>query len=490
MNANNSFFKVIAALLALSFVVPVRAAGYERYRRVITPNAPDRFYKNIPVNDLFRTPATVSPYGGPGGGVLVRTADAVAIGSKGVITATATGVTSAVEILGVAKAMAGGPYGIAIFAVPLIAEWLLSRDTRPAPSGSSLPFEVLKESAGCTSAGCKEYSHDGQLWTSHVGACNEKFKGYAGNQYNQNGGPSEPDSCKVIFQYPGNNPVVDNYPLEVRTIPVSNAASWQPAGYPDVENKIKDKPVPPGVVEELAGKGGVIPISYAPGSGYVPIDGPASLDSPATVVTSTSGDITTNTYSQDKTGLKYDLLPDPATGKATPTVTATTVNNSTSTTTNNSTGGSTTTNTTSVTNNGTTTTTNNTTGVTTTTNNTTGAVTATTTPDKPPEAPATDTPLPEQPKLYKQKYPEGITGVWQKNRDLMANSPLFTIAKTLMPAVGMGGSCPTMPVNLNFSQWANFGTRDVAPPCVVWDWGKAICIVSACLLARRLIFGG
>lgn len=129
--------------------------------------------------------------------------------------------------------------------------------------------------------------------------------------------------------------------------------------------------------------------------------------------------------------------------------------------------------------------------------NTTSTTTTTTTdkgesstPEKPPEAPATDTDLPAQPKLYKQKYPSGITGVWQTQRDAMANSPLFTIAKTLMPAVGLGGSCPTMPVNLNFSQWANFGTRDVAPPCQVWDWGRAICIVSACLLARRLIFGG
>lgn len=112
------------------------------------------------------------------------------------------------------------------------------------------------------------------------------------------------------------------------------------------------------------------------------------------------------------------------------------------------------------------------------------------TPEKSPEAPATDTALPAQPKLYKQKYPDGITGVWQASRDVMANSSLFTIAKTLMPTVGLSGSCPTMPVNLNFSQWANFGTKDVAPPCQVWDWGRAICIVSACLLARRLIFGG
>lgn len=110
--------------------------------------------------------------------------------------------------------------------------------------------------------------------------------------------------------------------------------------------------------------------------------------------------------------------------------------------------------------------------------------------EKPPETPARDTDLPPQPKLYKRKYPQGITGVFQEQRDLMANSPLFTLAKSLMPTVGMNGACPSMPVNLNFSHWANFGTKDLAPPCHVWDWGRAICIVSACLLARRLIFGG
>lgn len=110
---------------------------------------------------------------------------------------------------------------------------------------------------------------------------------------------------------------------------------------------------------------------------------------------------------------------------------------------------------------------------------------------KPPEAPANDTALPAQPKLYTKKYPDGMTGVWRDQRSAMANSPLFTLPRMLMPSsVGSGGSCPAMNVNLTFSQWANFGTKDIAPPCYVWDWGKAICIVSACLLARRLIFGG
>lgn len=111
--------------------------------------------------------------------------------------------------------------------------------------------------------------------------------------------------------------------------------------------------------------------------------------------------------------------------------------------------------------------------------------------DKAPEAPATDSALPDQPKLYTKKYPDGMTGVWRDQRAAMANSPLFTLPRMLMPSsIGSSGACPAMPVNFTFGQWANFGVKDVAPPCYVWDWGRVICIVGACLLARRLIFGG
>lgn len=127
---------------------------------------------------------------------------------------------------------------------------------------------------------------------------------------------------------------------------------------------------------------------------------------------------------------------------------------------------------------------------TTTTGTTTTDTGKTSAPDKAPEAPATDTPLPEQPKLYKQKYPDGMVGVYKTARTAMGTSPLFTMAKDLMPSVAGGGSCPTMPVNLTFASWANFGVKDVAPPCQVWDWGRAIIVVSALLLARRLVFGG
>lgn len=451
--------KLVLLLFAVSVMMPARAAGYSKYRAVDNADGTRSFYKNIPLKDFFGSTST--PNTGAGGGVAIKSADAIAIGSKGAITATATGITTAVEVLGVAKAIAGGPIGIAIFAVPLIADWLLANGSRVAPSGAALPFEVKKDQPDCTNGVCTEFSNDNIVWGTHVDACNEKFKAYSRNEYNINGGPIAPDLCRVIFKYLSNPPSNSDYPLYSRTSTQPPLTTWSPASYTDLSNKVADKPVPTGVVEALSAQGGEIPISYAPGSGFVPIDGPPSLDAPATVVTSTSGDTTTKTTSQDKTSLKYDVAVDPTTGKAAPVVTASTVNTSTTTTTNNST------------------------GAVTTTNNTT-----TTKPDTPPEPPATDTPLPDQPKLYKQKYPDGMVGVYKTARDAIASSPLFTLAKNLMPSVAGGGNCPSMPVNLTFSSWANFGTKDVAPPCVVWDWGRAIIIVSALLLARSLIFGG
>lgn len=135
-----------------------------------------------------------------------------------------------------------------------------------------------------------------------------------------------------------------------------------------------------------------------------------------------------------------------------------------------------------------------------TTNNTTGAVTnstSTTTtpatipgPTPEPVYKTTDTPLAPQPKLYEPVYPRGIAGVWTDKKDDLKSTPLNSLASSLMPNVGSGGSCPVMNVDLTFASWASFGVKDVAPPCYVWDWGKAIIILCSLLLARALIFGG
>jgi len=131
------------------------------------------------------------------------------------------------------------------------------------------------------------------------------------------------------------------------------------------------------------------------------------------------------------------------------------------------------------------------------TNTTTGepisSETTTETPDKeedPPKVDVTDTPLPAQPKLYTPKYPNGLEGVWTQQKAALNATPLATLAGKLMPRVGNSGTCPVMNIDLSLAVWADFGVRDVAPPCYVWDWARLIVLVGALLLARALIFGG
>lgn len=101
----------------------------------------------------------------------------------------------------------------------------------------------------------------------------------------------------------------------------------------------------------------------------------------------------------------------------------------------------------------------------------------------------TDKPLPNQPKLYEPKYPDGITGLWNSKLQEIKATPLFNLAPSLLPNVS-AGSCPSWKVDLSIDGWTNAGLQDVSPPCWVWDVAKLVIIASALLLARRLIFGG
>lgn len=101
----------------------------------------------------------------------------------------------------------------------------------------------------------------------------------------------------------------------------------------------------------------------------------------------------------------------------------------------------------------------------------------------------TDKPLPEQPKLYEPKYPDGISGLWNSKLQEIKATPLFNLAPSLLPNVS-AGSCPSWKVDLSIDGWTNAGLQDVSPPCWVWDVAKLVIIASALLLARRLIFGG
>lgn len=106
------------------------------------------------------------------------------------------------------------------------------------------------------------------------------------------------------------------------------------------------------------------------------------------------------------------------------------------------------------------------------------------------EGPPTDTPLPERPKLYERKYPEGIVGIWNEKSETIKQSPLFTLASQLMPTGINGGQCPSWQLDLDMAGFHNWGTHNVAPPCWIWDFGKVVVIIGALILARALIFGG
>lgn len=101
-----------------------------------------------------------------------------------------------------------------------------------------------------------------------------------------------------------------------------------------------------------------------------------------------------------------------------------------------------------------------------------------------------DVSLPEIPKLYERKYPDGLVGIWNQKSDQIKQTSAFTLAAQLMPTGLVSGTCPSWPLALDFSWWASYGEYDVAPPCWIWDVSKTIIIISALMLARSLIFGG
>lgn len=93
-------------------------------------------------------------------------------------------------------------------------------------------------------------------------------------------------------------------------------------------------------------------------------------------------------------------------------------------------------------------------------------------------------------KLYEPKYPQGPGEVWKQSSAGIKNSGLGSLAIALMPKIADGGSAPVWIVDFNFSPLGDFGVHDISPPLWVWEVLKAITILTALIVARRLIFGG
>lgn len=127
------------------------------------------------------------------------------------------------------------------------------------------------------------------------------------------------------------------------------------------------------------------------------------------------------------------------------------------------------------------------------TNNTTttnpDGSTTTTDEDVPEDATVNDSELPEVPKLYERKYPDGMQGVWDEKIGEIKATPLFSLPQVFAPNIA-GGSCPSWTFNANIGPGMMLGTGSISPPCWVWDFIKAIVIIGSLMLARALIFGG
>lgn len=101
-----------------------------------------------------------------------------------------------------------------------------------------------------------------------------------------------------------------------------------------------------------------------------------------------------------------------------------------------------------------------------------------------------DTALGDLPELYKQKYPDGLSGVWNQRSQEFKSSGLFSLAEQLMPTSLNGGTCPSFNLDLSIGSWADYGTHEVPMPCWIWDTCKYILLLMAAVSARRIVFGG
>lgn len=126
-------------------------------------------------------------------------------------------------------------------------------------------------------------------------------------------------------------------------------------------------------------------------------------------------------------------------------------------------------------------------------NNNTGGSSSSTTiieDDDPPEEDIVDSPVPDLPELYKQKYPDGLTGVVSQKVAAIKATPLFQLPNQLMGNLPNTGSCPSWTLDLNLASWASLGIWNIGADCSVWAFGKVCIIIGALLLARALITGG
>ena len=397
----------------------------------------------------------------------------------GVANTTLSGLITPVTVVATIGAVLGSPVvAIASTAIllPGVLDWLLSAGVTRSADKTTLVVGTGDGYPACSS-NCSEYQYTTRTaWYKTLYSACQAIGATSGSNYEFTNIHLEGEQCFYDAKPTptGNAYGTGDYPnsrmnwtARGTTSYPASASTSVVATQAELNRRLSGVAVTPLVVTSMIEAGYSLPLSSVSVTGPAAITGPSTISS--TSSTNPAGEsITTRTTSTPVSNQTYSNTTNPDTGLLSPTVTSNTTTTTTTIVTNN---------TTNVSN-------------TTVTTNTSPETSTANELKKQDALTAQDKNLPAAPTLYKQKYPDGLAGVWKTQRDLMVATPLFTLAKGLMPSVAMSGTCPKMPVNLTFSSWANYGVKDVAPPCQVWDWGRAICIVSALLLARRLIFGG
>lgn len=110
-----------------------------------------------------------------------------------------------------------------------------------------------------------------------------------------------------------------------------------------------------------------------------------------------------------------------------------------------------------------------------------------TVPEAQPELPA-DPAMPTVPELYKQKYKDGLNGVWDAKKQGFMNTEFIQSIKSLAPEGLDSGSCPQWSLGFDMGV-ANYGEQSLPFPCWLAPFLKAVMMLTAAFTARKIIWG-
>ncbi|SOZ97311.1 hypothetical protein [Cupriavidus taiwanensis] len=98
-----------------------------------------------------------------------------------------------------------------------------------------------------------------------------------------------------------------------------------------------------------------------------------------------------------------------------------------------------------------------------------------------------DAAMPALPKLYEQKYPEGIAGVWQESKPDITTTGFYQGVASMFPSFG-GGQCPVWGLSFNLGAAGNFGSGNLTVPCWIFQALGLVILATAAFTSRKILF--